>query len=199
MSIATAQPKTGLVPYRLKVRQFEQMIDAGILPAERRIELLDGMLVDKMTKNDPHDFGVSQLSEDLRRLLPRDWTVREEKSVRLSMWSRPEPDVAVVRGPLQRYRSRTPRPADTPLIVEVCDTTYYKDRHQKWPLYASAGIAVYWILNIPDRRVEVFTEPAGRGESAGYAREECYDDKSEVPVVILGTEIGRIAVQDLLP
>lgn len=187
------------IPYRLTVDQVSHMIEAGIFPPEKRVELLDGHLVDKMTKQDPHDFAVSQLGEELRRLVPAAWVVREEKAVTLGGWSRPVPDLAVVRGPLARYRAVTPGPQDIALIIEVSDTTYPKDRLDKSPLFADAGLACYWIVNIPKRRVEVYTDPAGRGESARYQRETTFGETAEVPVVIDGGEVGRVVVKDVLP
>src|SRR5688500_17141794 len=89
----------GVSPYRLTVQQFETMIDAGVFPDGVKVELLGGILVDKMTKEDPHDFCVDQFGELVRRILPVGWTIREEKSLKLGRFWRPEPDLVVVIGP----------------------------------------------------------------------------------------------------
>ena len=86
-----ARPATasGLVPYRLTVRQFLKMIDAGIFRDTDHVELLGGLLVDKMVKHDPHDFAIDMLGTNLDHLLPPDWIAREEKSVVLGrFWRR---------------------------------------------------------------------------------------------------------------
>jgi Uma2 family endonuclease len=198
MATQTRASGSGLVPYRLSVRQFERMIDAGVFPEGARVELIGGLLVDKMTKNDPHDACVAQLGESLRPMLPAGWSVREEKSVVLGGRDRPEPDVAVVRGrPLDFFR-RAPRPPDIGLLVEVADTTYVKDRGSKWHRYARAGTPYYWIVNLPARQVEVYSAPARVGKSATFRDVATYRITDEVPVIIEGSEVGRIPVKDLL-
>jgi Uma2 family endonuclease len=187
-----------LVPYRLTVRQFEKMIDAGIFRDEDHVELLGGLLVDKMVKKDPHNFSVGELGELFRDALKPDWTVREEKSVVLGLFWRPEPDVAVARGPRDRYRSKAPRSADLGLLVEVADSSYAKDRGAKWRQYAASGVSVYWIVNLPERRIEVYSAPSGRGRSAVYRDVTIYGPEEEVPLILEGRELGRIKVSEVL-
>jgi Uma2 family endonuclease len=191
--------RSGIVPYRLTVRQFEQMIDAGVFDDEDHVELLGGLLVDTMVKKDPHNFSVDALAEAFRDLLKPDWIVREEKSVILGRFWRPEPDVAVARGPRARYRSRAPRRADLGLLAEVADASYPKDRGTKWRKYAASGVAVYWTVNLLQRQIEVYTSPSGRGQAAAYQDVRTYGADAEVPVVLDGRELGRIRVGDVLP
>lgn len=199
MSTPTQTTGSGVVPYRLSVRQFKKMIDAGIFPETAHVELLGGRLVDKMTKNDPHNFTVDQFSDLLGRILPVDWVVRQEKSLHFGQSWRPEPDLAVVSGPRTLYRDRTPSAADVALIVEVADSSYAKDRGLKWRAYAAAGIPVYLIVHLAARRIEVHRNPAGRGRQAAYQNSETYIESAEVPIVIDGVEVGWLAVRDLLP
>jgi Uma2 family endonuclease len=190
---------SGIVPYRLTARQFEQMIDAGVFRDEDHVELLGGLLVDTMVKKDPHNFSVGELAQAFRDLLTPDWIVREEKSVILGRFWRPEPDVAVARGPRDRYRSRAPRRVDLGLLAEVADASYPKDRGTKWCKYAASGVAVYWIVNLLQRQIEVYTSPSGRGKAAAYQDVRTYGADDEVPVVLDGRELGRIKVGDVLP
>jgi Uma2 family endonuclease len=190
---------SGLVPYLVTVRQFERMIDARIFSDGDHVELLGGLLVDKMTKNDPHNFTVGELGEALRAIVKRDRVVREEKPVVLGRFSRPEPDLAVARGPRERYRSVAPKPPDLGLLIEVADTTYLKDRGKKWAQYAASRIPVYWIVNLPERRVEVYTEPSGRGKAASYQSTVMYGPDDQVPVILEGRERGRLKVREILP
>ncbi len=192
-----ARDRIGAGAYRLTVRQFEKMIDAGIFPHDSRVELLGGFLVERMTKNDPHNFAVDQLADDLRRIVAVGWFIREEKSVVLGHHDRPEPDIVVVRGDRRNFH-RAPRSQNLALLIEVADTTYAKDRGPMWRRYAAAGIPVSWIVNLAQRLVEVYSEPAGRGGSALYRTSMTYGQEAEVPVVIDGDEIGRILVKDLL-
>jgi Uma2 family endonuclease len=194
----TPRGQSGLVPYRLTVRQFEKMVITGILGEEDRVELLAGLLIKKMTTYDPHDFAVMELGDKLRDLLRSAWVIREEKSVVLGRYWRPQPDIAVARGPRTQYRSKAPRPRDLGLLVEVSDSTYAKDRGPKWVKYAGCGVLVYWIVNISERRVEVYTSPSGRGKGAVYRNVATYGHDEEVPVIIEGRELGRIKVSDLI-
>jgi Uma2 family endonuclease len=189
---------SGLVPYRLTVRQFEKMINAGILRAEDRVELLGGLLIEKMTVNDPHDFGVTELAERLRGLLKPAWVIREEKSVVLGRYWRPQPDISVARGSAARYRAAAPRARDLGLLVEVSDSTYAKDHGPKWEKYASCRVLTYWIVNIPERRIEVYSSPSGRGKAAQYRDRKDHGPDEEVPVIIDGREWGRIKVSDII-
>lgn len=191
--------RSGLVVYRLNVRQFEKMIETGILSDGDHVELLGGLLVDKMTKNDPHDFTVGALGEALRPIVAPDCVVREEKSIVLGRFSRPEPDVAVARGPRERYRSAAPKPPDVKLLIEVADSSYPKDRGKKWIEYAKFEVPVYWIVNLLERRIEVYSEPSGRGKAAAYQVTRMYAPDDEVPVILDGRELGRLKVADILP
>lgn len=186
--------------YRLTVRQVEQMTRSGVLTEADDVELLGGVLVEPMTKFAPHDFSILQLGALLRILLPSpDWIIREEKAVVLGRYWRPEPDLAVARGPLDRHRHSQPTAKDLPILVEVADSSYTTDRGVKWHGYAAARVPTYWIINLKGRAVEVYTDPAGRGESAKYRRETTYSPGAEIPVVIDGREVGKIAVNDVLP
>jgi Uma2 family endonuclease len=208
MTISTATPlqspappgtRSGVVPYRLTVRQFEKMVDMGVFRDDDHVELLGGLLVDKMTTNDPHDFAVDQLGAILTRGLPAEWIARQEKSVVLGRFWRPQPDVAVARGPRTRYRSSAPRSADLGMLIEVADTSDPKDRGEKWRKYAAAKIPVYWIVNLPQRQIEVYASPSGRGQSAAYQDVKIYGPDDEVPVTLEGCEVGRIKVRNILP
>jgi Uma2 family endonuclease len=206
MSTARALPPVPSVPtipfalgrlYRFTVEQYERMTEVGILGAKDRVELLEGWIIAKMTQNPPHNAGVDYTQEALRSLLPPEWRVREQKAIRLAD-SEPEPDVAVVKGPPNRYARRHPVPADIGALIEVADTSLLDDRRRKIPLYARARIPVYWIVNLPESRVEVYTQPKA-GKSPTYQHRQDYGIDDSVPVVIDGKELGRIPVRDLLP
>lgn len=189
----------GIVPYRLTVEQFLKMIGAGILTERDRVELLGGVLVAKMTKNDPHNFASRGLIEGLRRMLPAEWLISAESSVVLGPHWRPEPDIAVIRGPNERYRVRGPQAEDIAILIEVSDSSYDQDRGVKWRHYAASRVASYWIVNIRGAAVEVYTDPAGRGRSASYRGAKSYGPAEEIPVMIEGREVGRISARDILP
>jgi Uma2 family endonuclease len=99
---------SGVIPYRVSVRQFGTMISAGVFGERDHVELLDGILVDKMTKHPPHNFTVARIADVLRAIIGPEWVIQEEKSVVLGRFSRPEPDLAIARGPRERYRAVSP-------------------------------------------------------------------------------------------
>jgi Uma2 family endonuclease len=111
--------------------------------------------------------------------------------------SEPEPDLALVQGPARRYAERHPSASDTALVVEVSDTSLERDREVKGPIYASAGFPAYWIINLVDHRLEVFTDPSGPVETPGYATRTDRHPGEDVQVVVEGREIRRIPVADL--
>jgi Uma2 family endonuclease len=84
-------------------------------------------------------------------------------------------------------------------MVEVADSSLELDRTTKQRIYARAKIPIYWIVNLIDRQVEVYTNPTGAGAQAKYRNRRIFAENGEVPVVLNGQEVGRIAVRELLP
>jgi Uma2 family endonuclease len=113
--------------------------------------------------------------------------------------SEPEPDLVIARGKRRDYLSRHPFPQETALVVEVADTTLLEDQTVKARIYARAGIKVYWIVNLVEMQIEVYTNPVRRGKDPRYRQQQNYGIGDEVPLVIDGKELARIAVRDLLP
>ena len=183
-----------LPPYRLSVEQYHAMRDAGIVTARDRVELLRGVLTQKMTKKPPHALVTRLVRGALEALVPEGYFVDSQEPITTAD-SEPEPDVAVVRGGPRDYADRHPGPGDTPLVVEVADASLERDRDAKAPLYASAGVAQYWLIDLRARRIEVFTNPDGDT----YGTHQVADEGSELPVQIDGRALGTIAVADLLP
>ncbi len=160
-----------------------------------RVELINGYLVKKMSKKPPHIWAVGSVLDATTRVLPSGWSTRKEDPVRIPEFDEPEPDVAIVRGSRDDYRGRIPGPEDVALLVEVADTSLPMDQGQKRFAYARGRIPVYWIVNLNDRQVEVYSAPA----DDGYGSVEVFRPGDAVPVVIAGVEAGRIKVSDLLP
>jgi len=194
---AAATVPTDLV-WRLSVAQYHEMIAAGILTEDDPVELLEGLLVPKMPKNPAHSMATVALTRILSALAPSDWHVRVQEPITLQD-SEPEPDVAVVRGDPSRYQQHHPQPPDVALVVEVADASLRRDRTSKRQIYAQAGIPVYWIVNLAERRLEVHADPSGPGERSDYATYREYTLSEEVPVRIDGREVGRVRVREVVP
>jgi Uma2 family endonuclease len=205
---ATSQPispppeRDGSVPsvpiFRLTVAQYHAMARAGILNEDDPVELLEGWLVQKMTKNRPHSLVTCLVREALGRLLPAGWYVDSQEPITTAE-SEPEPDVIVVRGQVRDYQDRHPGPQDVALVVEVADTSLRDDQGLKKAVYARAGVAVYWIANLIDRQFEVYTEPSGPAERPDYQQCRIYGSSEVIPVALDGVEVGSLTVGELLP
>jgi Uma2 family endonuclease len=203
MSVAAPPPPpTRFGPYaalrRFSVAEYERLIDIGILTDEDKVELLDGYVVLKMPRNPPHDSRIQKLNRLILALLPSGWDVRIQLAVTLAT-SVPEPDVAIVRGDGEDYASRHPSATDVRLVVEVAESSLDHDRGEKGPIYADAGLPTYWIVNLIDRQVEVYTGPTGSGQSAAYARRQDYRSGDSIPLALDGRIVGQLAVSDILP
>src|SRR5262249_20113394 len=123
--------------HRFSVEQYHRMIEAGILTEDDRVELLEGVIVDKMTHNPPNDGTIGLLQTELLKRLPDGWVLRIQSAITLTD-SEPEPDLAVSRGPWRRYLQAHPVPRDLALVVEVADATLAQDQTDKVRSYARA-------------------------------------------------------------
>jgi Uma2 family endonuclease len=127
--------------WRLTVDDYRRMAKAGILHEDDRVELIEGELIEMA--------AVGR------------FIVSIQNPIRLSHYSEPEPDVVLLRPRDDDYESALPGPTDILLVIEVADTTLGYDRRVKLPLYATAGIAEMWLVNLPRRSIEVHREPQG--------------------------------------
>jgi Uma2 family endonuclease len=183
---------------RFSVAEYHKLIEIGILTEDDNLELLEGYLVHKMSRNPPHDATIQKIMKKLLRLLPPDWDLRVQSAITLTT-SEPEPDLAVVRGDENSYLTRHPVPADIGLAIEVADTTLAGDRADKGRIYARAGISYYWIVNIVDQQVEVSTVPSGPTATPAYAQRQDFRIGDDVALTLDGVVAASIAVRELLP
>ena len=184
--------------WRLSIEQYHAIIQAGILTDDDSVELLEGWLVFKMPKNPPHRVTTRLVRTALENILPRGWYVDSQEPITLSN-SEPEPDIVVVRGDTRQYLDRHPGAEDIALIIEVSDTTLQRDRTVKKRIYARAGIAIYWIVNLVEEQVEVYSQPLVEVEQPDYSQRLDFGRSAVIPIIIEGIEIGAIAVNSLLP
>jgi Putative restriction endonuclease len=196
-SSGVTAPVSPLPVRRFTVAEYHKMIADGILGESEPVELLEGWVVPKISRNTPHDVSLDLAGDALRAVLPATWRVRTQLAITLST-SEPEPDIAVVLNPARRYAQRHPTPPEIALVVEVAESSLQHDRTTKARVYARDGIPVYWILNVIDKQIEVFTNPSGDVPNPGYGVRQDYALGSTVPVVIAGAVVGQLAVDDLI-
>jgi Uma2 family endonuclease len=129
------------------------MAEVGILDAEARVELIDGDIIDMAPPGSPHAGTICYLTETLMRAVAGRANVRAQNPVRLSDFSEPQPDLALLRRREDFYRERHPQPDDVLLIIEIAATSLRFDRETKLPLYARHGIPEFWLVDLGSRRL----------------------------------------------
>jgi len=177
--------------------EYERLVNLGVFQGEP-IELIDGQLVVAEPQGAYHASVISAAEYALRAALPPGWIVRTQMPVSLDDKSEPEPDLVVVRGRPADYRHTHPsRPA---LAVEVAESSLEFDRQRKGSLYARAGIEDYWIVNLVDRVLEVYRDPAPDASAVhGWRYRSVLRLTPPAVVAPLDFPSSRIRVADLLP
>jgi Uma2 family endonuclease len=172
------------------------MVEVGVLIGREPYELIHGWIVQKMGIKPPHGYAINALNEILMLLRTSRTSVRIQQPI-TAVDSEPEPDVVLAAGSRRDYSARHPAPSEVHLLVEVADSSLRFDQTTKLELYAQAKIQVYWIVNLIDRRVEVYTQPRD-GKTPTYKQQKNYGPDDEVPLIVDGKEKGRIPVKELL-
>lgn len=204
MSIGKFPPETvvlgppGESLWRITVEKYHEMIDAGILMDGDPVELLEGLLAAKMPRTPCHRVATGIIRDALQFVLPSCWHVGSYDPITTAD-SEPEPDISVLRGQPRDYRQRHPWPADVALLVEIADASLARDRSLKKRTYARAAIAVYWIVNLVDNHVEVYTDPTGPAEQPDYRHRQIYRVGDLLPLILDNQQVARLSVADLLP
>ena len=178
--------------------EYDKLIELGIFQPGESIELIGGELMVAEPQGAAHYTAIWKTAKALEAAFGPGWIVRTQGPIGLDEESEPEPDVAVVSGRPEDYRSEHPsRPV---LTVEVSESSLHLDRERKGSLYARAGLQDYWVLNLEDRVLEVYREPAVDPSAVfdwRYARREVFDPPAEVSP--LAAPHARVRVVDLLP
>lgn len=166
------------------------MLASGAFIEKDRLELIIGALVQKLTKARNRYASSVKCRMAIERAMPAGWHVRVETPVRIpARDSMPEPDVSVARGEVDDYLEHDPGPPDIALVVEVSDSSLAEDRSLA-ATYVGGGIPVYWLVDVADRRLEVYPP--------GGAAPDVVGEQGTVELVFDGKSVGRIAVADLL-
>jgi Uma2 family endonuclease len=182
---------------RFSVPEYHRLTEVGALTEDDNLELIEGYLVLKMAPSPPHDGTLHRALKRLAGALPAGWDTRIQSAVTL-VDSEPEPDLAIVRDDPGGYLSRHPGAVDVGLVIEISDSTLQGDRQDKGRVYARAGIARYWIINLPDRQVEVYTSPSGPVASPAYGQRQDYRPGDVLDFILDGNTVAQVPVTDLL-
>ncbi|MDZ4769681.1 MAG: Uma2 family endonuclease, partial [Chloroflexota bacterium] len=171
----------------------------GIIAEDDDVELIDGWIVEKMSKNQRHTFATWAFNRVINALLPGGWFVMTKQPA-LILNSLPEPDGMVVKGDARAYISQRIPHEVIRLIVEAAESSLVSDRGDKLDLYARAGIPVYWIVNLNRNEIEVYSQPATNTDATGrYQTRTVYAAADTIPFTLDGVTIAQIPAADLLP
>ena len=154
---------------KFTIDEYHQLVNLGFFTENDRIELIRGEIIDMAPKRTPHSVCNSLLWKQLYELIGKQAEIRVQEPITLSKNSEPEPDVVIARKKDDNYLSAHPTAADIILVIEISDSTLKYDRETKLPLYAEAGIDYYWIVNLVDNHLEVYSRPfSSNKDNFGY-------------------------------
>ena len=169
---------------KFTIEEYHQLVDLGFFTENDRIELIRGEIIEMAPKRTPHSVCNSILFGELYKLLGDRANVRGQEPITLPSNSEPEPDVVIAQKKADNYLSAHPTAADIILIIEISDSTLRYDRETKLSLYAEANINHYWIVNLVDNYLEVYTNPFCDNKDNFYYRNKNIflpNDRIEIP------------------
>ena len=154
---ATTTAKAVVIRRRFTIAEYQRMGDVGIFSENERIELLAGEILQMSPIGVRHARCVNRLNRLLNRQTGTDMLVSVQNPVYLPGESALQPDLAIVRD--RDPGDLWPTLADIVLVIEVSDSTFAYDQKTKLPIYAAAGIAEAWIVDLAAETVERHTDP----------------------------------------
>jgi Uma2 family endonuclease len=183
--------------YRMTLEQYESLIATGFFSKQDDVQLINGYVVNRMAESPEHGAVCDLIRRAMEVILlaVAGWHARGQNGLKIpSQVSIPRPDLAVVRGTARDYLKRYPEASEAVLVAEVSVSSLDKDRALA-DIYAASGIPFYWIIDVDDGQVEVYSDPG----PSGYRSHEVLAPGHMLPVIIDGVVIGEIAVSDILP
>jgi Uma2 family endonuclease len=144
-----------LVIAKWSLAEYHRMIASGLLD-DRRVELINGEIVEMSPEGAEHTSYCCETVKYLRSVLAERAEVREAHPITLPDNSEPEPDVAIVRPSDTKYRDRHPQLPEIHWLIEIANTTLARDLGAKKELYATAGIPEYWVIDLQSKTLVVF-------------------------------------------
>lgn len=163
----------------INVEEYYSMAAAGILTEKDRVELIHGEILEMSPIGSKHASVVMRMNDVLKELIGKAAIINIQNPIRINDLNEPEPDVTLLKHKDDYYADRHPEPKDVEIIMEVSDSTYDYDKEIKLPLYASAGLPEYWIININKREIEIYKKPSGNG----YKKMEIFNHDDEITLI----------------
>ncbi len=173
------------------VEEYNRMGQLGLLGPKDRVELIDGEVLRLSPQNPPHATVTSLLTNLLVRAFGGTHIVRVQLPWEASSYSEPEPDFVLL--PREKIFSAKRHPTEADLVIEVADSSLAFDRSRKSRLYAESGVPEYWVVNLPQRCLEVYRQPKEQVYTETFTLTA---NDSVAPLVIPG---DPLSVAEFLP
>ena len=178
---------------QITTAEYDLMIESGVFDENEQIELLSGVIIEKMPKGTKHSSANDRASRVFYRHFGDDIVIRNQNPVWLDEFSELEPDIVLAIPKEDEYENSHPTPNEIFLILEVADATLGYDRNTKSAAYARAGIRQYLILNVQEKTLEDYREP----NADGFQSKRTYRAGQNFNVVAFPETIFQ--VKDFLP
>ncbi|MEQ8810689.1 MAG: Uma2 family endonuclease [Imperialibacter sp.] len=176
----------------INVDEYYKMAEVGILKPEDRVELINGEIYEMSPIGNKHYSAVNKASNFLKEVLLKSVIVSVQNPIRINEGNEPEPDICLLKPRNDFYVNQFPGPNDALLIIEVADSSLQFDREVKSVTYALAGIPVYWIINLKENVLEVYSDPGkGRYQSSSFKN---IDSKVSLPFIDLEILVSEIMI-----
>lgn len=178
---------------RFTLEEYHRMGETGVLGEDDRVELIDGEIIEMSPIGSVHAGTVARIHHLFSTRLGDRAVVWSQNPLLLRRHqSEPQPDILVLAPRSDFYRARLPEPRDVWLLIEVADSSLLYDRRTKFPLYARAGVAESWLLNVDAGRLEIHQ---GRGRGRYRVVRVPGSDEAFAPAALLDL---RLTLRDLL-
>lgn len=145
--------------YHLTVDDFNKMGEVGIIPSDSRVELIEGEIINRAPIGSGHAGTMAYLISVITSQLSKSAIINAQNPVILGQYSEPQPDLVVLKPRDDFYKNAHPTAEDVLLLLEISDTSLKFDREVKIPLYAKHNIQEFWLVNLMEKRLEVYRTP----------------------------------------
>ncbi len=173
--------------------EVHRMMEIGILPEESGWELINGEIIHRMTIGSKHVGAIIRFTKLLEKLIGEEVLVSTQNPIKINQRNEPEPDIAILKMREDFYSENLPTPSDVLLVIEISYSTIRFDKEIKKQIYAKAGIAEYWLVNLEENTLETYSKPKGENyfEMKVYERGEIISSKH--------IEKLKLNVSDIIP
>lgn len=170
--------------------EYHKMGETGLLKHDENVELINGEIYTMSPIGSKHLGIVNKINELFVPAFLHKYIISVHNSIHIDKWNEPEPDVAILKYKKDQYTLALPEPADIMIVIEVADTSYEMDKKIKLSLYASSSVPIYWIVNLSEDIIEVYSDP----RSGQYSNRTIYYPGDKIPLLKETFDVSDILV-----